>query len=123
MVPPIVTRVCRMTHATNDTVQTAQIFANLADEAWRQLGSRTLADLTLAEIAAHVGVEAGLAVALAGDLQQLILGKMAALDDQAVLESLPISKMLVWCQHVKKSLKPSCTVLKSMRHIGRKYRH
>ncbi|MEC8109171.1 MAG: hypothetical protein VX106_02015 [Pseudomonadota bacterium] len=76
-----------MTHATNDTVRTAQIFANLADEAWQQLGSRTLADLTLAEIAAHVDVEAGLAVALAGDLQQLILGKMAALDDQAVLES------------------------------------
>ena len=29
----------------------------------------------------------GLAVAVAGDPQQLVLGKMAALDDQAVLES------------------------------------
>ena len=41
----------------------------------------------MAEIAAHVDVEVGLAVAVAGDPQQLVLGKMAALDDQAVLES------------------------------------
>ena len=76
-----------MTHAANDAGQTAQIFAALADEAWQQLGSRPLAELTVAEIAAHVDVEVGLAVAVAGDPQQLILGKMAALDDQAVLES------------------------------------
>ena len=76
-----------MTYATNDAGQTAQIFATLADEAWQQLGSRPLADLTVAEIAAHVDVEAGLAVAVAGDPQQLVLRKMAALDDQAVLES------------------------------------
>ena len=76
-----------MKHAANDTEQTAQIFATLADEAWQQLRSRSLADLTVAEIAAHVDVEAGLAVAVAGDPQQLVLGKMAALDDQAVLES------------------------------------
>ena len=76
-----------MKHAANDTEQTAQIFATLADEAWQQLRSRSLADLTVAEIAAHVDVEVGLAVAVAGDPQQLVLGKMAALDDQAVLES------------------------------------
>ena len=76
-----------MTHAANDTGQTEQIFATLANIAWQQLGSRTLADLTVAEIAAHVDVESGLAVAVAGDPQQLVLGKMAALDDQAVLES------------------------------------
>lgn len=76
-----------MTHATNDAGQTAQMFATLADEAWQQLGSRPLADLTLAEIAAHAEIDAGLAVAVAGDPQQLVLGKMAALDDQAVLES------------------------------------
>ena len=76
-----------MTHSANDTAQTAQIFATLANEAWQQLGSRPLADLTVAEIAAHVDVKAGLAVAVAGDPQQLVLGKMAALDDQAVLES------------------------------------
>ena len=87
MVPPIVMRVCRMTHAANDTGQTAQIFATLANEAWQQLGSQPLADLAVAEIAAHVDVEAELAVAVAGDPQQLVLGKMAALDDQAVLES------------------------------------
>ena len=87
MVPPIVMRVCRVTHAANETGETAEIFATLANEAWRQLGSRPLADLTLADIAAHVDIEAGLAVAVAGDLQQLVLGKMATLDDQAVLES------------------------------------
>ena len=87
ILPLIAIRVCRMTHATNDAGQTAQMFATLADEAWQQLGSRPLADLTLAEIAAHAEIDAGLAVAVAGDPQQLVLGKMAALDDQAVLES------------------------------------
>ena len=76
-----------MTHATNDVGQTAQIFAKLADEAWQQLGSRPLTELIVAEIAAHTDVDAALAVAVAGDPQQLVLGKMAALDDQAVLES------------------------------------
>ena len=76
-----------MTQATNDVGQTAQIFATLADEAWRQLGSRPLTELMLAEIAAHADVDAALAVAVAGSPQQLVLGKMAALDDQAVLES------------------------------------
>ena len=76
-----------MTHAANDTGQTAQIFATLSNEAWQQLGSRPLADLAVTEIAAHVDLEAGLAVAVAGDPQQLVLGKMAVLDDQAVLES------------------------------------
>ena len=87
ILPLIAIRVCRMTHATNYAGQTAQMFATLADEAWQQLGSRPLADLTLAEIAAHAEIDAGLAVAVAGDPQQLVLGKMAALDDQAVLES------------------------------------
>ena len=76
-----------MTYAANDAEQTAQIFATLADEAWRQLGSRPFAELTLAEIAAHADVDAALSVAIAGDPQQLVLRKMAALDDQAVLES------------------------------------
>ena len=76
-----------MTQATNDVGQTAQIFATLADEAWRQLGSRSLTELVLAEIAAHADVDAALAVAVAGCPQQLVLGKMTVLDDQAVLES------------------------------------
>ena len=76
-----------MTQATNDVGQTAQIFATLADEAWRQLGSRPLTELMLAEIAARADVDAALAVAVAGSPQQLVLGKMTALDDQAVLES------------------------------------
>ena len=76
-----------VTHATNGAGQTAQIFAKLADEAWQQLGSRPLADLTVAEIAAYADVDVALAVAVAGDPQQLVLGKMGALDDQAVLES------------------------------------
>ena len=76
-----------MTHATNDVGQTARIFAKLADEAWQQLRSRPFIELNLAEIAAHTDVDAALAVAVAGDPQQLVLGKMAALDDQAVLES------------------------------------
>jgi hypothetical protein len=76
-----------MTYATNDVGQTAKIFATLADEAWQQLGSRPFAELLVAEIAARADVNAALALAVAGDPQQLVLGKMAALDDQAVLES------------------------------------
>ena len=76
-----------MTQATNDVGPTAQIYATLADEAWRQLGSRPLTELMLAEIAARADVDAALAVAVAGSPQQLVLGKMTALDDQAVLES------------------------------------
>jgi hypothetical protein len=87
ILPLLFIRVYGMTHATNDFGQTAQIFATLADEAWRQLGSQTLASLTVAEIAAHADVDTALAVAVAGSPQQLVLGKMAALDDQAVLES------------------------------------
>ena len=67
--------------------QTAQIFAKLADEAWQQLGARPLVALSLNEIAQNVGVDVALASAVAGDPQRLVLGKMAALDDQAVLES------------------------------------
>ena len=76
-----------MTHVTNDAGQTAQIFARLADEAWQQLGSRPLANLKVPEIAAHADVDAELAVAVAGDPQQLVLGKMVAIDDQATMES------------------------------------
>ena len=76
-----------MTHPTNDSEQTSKIFARLADDAWQQLGSRPFADLKLTEIAANAEVDAALALAVAGDPQDLVLGKMAALDDQAVLES------------------------------------
>ena len=76
-----------MEYATNNVEHTAQIFATLADAAWQQLGSRPLAELMLADIAARADVDAALAVAIAGDPQQLALGKMVALDDQAVLES------------------------------------
>ena len=76
-----------MTHATNDAGQTTQIFAMLADEAWRQLGSVPLVELRVKQIAANADVDPALAVAVAGNTKQLILGKMAALDNQAVLES------------------------------------
>ena len=74
-------------HTTNDAGQTLEIFAKLADEAWQQLGSRPLTELTVTNIAAHADVDVALAVAVAGDPQQLVLGKMAALDDQALMES------------------------------------
>ena len=76
-----------MTHATNDAGQTTQIFAMLADEAWRQLGSVPLVELRVKQIAANADVDPALAVAVVGNTKQLILGKMAALDNQAVLES------------------------------------
>jgi hypothetical protein len=76
-----------VTQSATGADQSTQIFAKLADEAWQQLGARPLAALSLNEIARNVGVDAVLASAVAGDPQQLVLGKMAALDDQAVLES------------------------------------
>ena len=65
ILPLIVVGVCRMTHAANNVGQTAQILAKLADEAWQQLGSRPLAELIVAEIAEHAGVDAAFAVAVA----------------------------------------------------------
>jgi hypothetical protein len=76
-----------MMQSAGGAEQTAQIFAKLADEAWQQLGARPLVALSLNEIAQNVGVDAAFASAVAGDPQRLVLGKMAALDDQAVLES------------------------------------
>ena len=76
-----------MMHATNDSEQTAKIFATLADDAWHQLEFRPFAELKLDEIAARAEVNVALAVAVAGDPQELVLGKIAALDDRAVLES------------------------------------
>ena len=62
--------------------------------------------LTVAGIAARAGVDAKLAVAVAGDPQQLVLGKMAALDDIAVLESFADIEDAGAIPSVKKSLKP-----------------
>ena len=87
MLPLSITRVGIMIQSATGAEQSAQIFAKLADEAWQQLGARPLVALSLNEIAQNVGVEAALASAVAGDPQRLVLGKMAALDDQAVLES------------------------------------
>ena len=76
-----------MTRANNDADQVKHVSDTLADEAWQQLGSRPLDDINLAEIAAHVDVSAALAMAVAGDAQQLVLRKLVSLDDKAVLES------------------------------------
>ena len=70
-----------------DVEQSKNISTKLADEAWQQLGGQPLAALTLTNIAQRVGVDITLARAVAGDPQQLVLRKIAALDDQAVLES------------------------------------
>ena len=70
-----------------DAEQSKKILTKLADEAWQQLGQQPLAALTLTNIAQRVGVDMSLARAVAGDPQQLVLRKIAALDDQAVLDS------------------------------------
>ena len=70
-----------------DVEQSKNISSKLADEAWQQLGGQPLAALTLTNIAQRVGIDITLARAVAGDPQQLVLRKIAALDDQAVLES------------------------------------
>ena len=76
-----------MMHAATDAELASQVFVKLSDEAWQQLASRPFAALSLTDIAGRVEVDDGLAKAVAGDLQQLVLGKIAALDSQAVTES------------------------------------
>ena len=70
-----------------DAEQSKKILTKLADEAWQQLGQQPLAALTLTNIDQRVGVDMSLARAVAGDPQQLVLRKIAAIDDQSVLES------------------------------------
>ena len=53
-------------------------FLPRCDEAWQQLGSRPLADLTLAEIAAHADVDAALAVRLQVTRNSLFWAKWRA---------------------------------------------
>ena len=73
--------------SATDAEHTSQIFTKLADEAWQQLSVQPLTVLSLTDIAKRVDVDIALARALAGGPQQLVLGKVAALDDQAMLES------------------------------------
>ena len=67
--------------------QSKEIFAKLSDEAWQQLGSRPLSELSLANVAKLAEVNVVLARAVAGDLHELVLGKIAELDDKAILET------------------------------------
>jgi hypothetical protein len=78
---------CFIMQDTAEAGQAQNIFNRLATAAWQQLGTQALADMSLAHIAMLADVEPRLAVAVAGDVQQLILGKMAELDDIAILES------------------------------------
>ena len=87
MLSLLFTRVGMMIQPEIDVEQSKNISTKLADEAWQQLGGQPLAALTLTSIAQRVGVDITLARAVAGDTQQLVLRKIAALDDQAVLES------------------------------------
>lgn len=76
-----------MIHTAKDAELAAHIFAKLSDEAWQQLASQPYVTLSLDDIALKAEVDAGLAKAVAGSPQQLVLEKIATLDRQAVLES------------------------------------
>ena len=61
--------------------------AALADAAWALLASHDIDAIDLDMVADMAGVDHGLAGALGGSVQRLVLAKMAALDHQSVLET------------------------------------
>ncbi len=70
-----------MTDSGNDQLKA------LADAAWRLLASHHIDKIDLTMVANHAGVSYGLAAALGGSVQRLILVKMEMLDQQSLLES------------------------------------
>ena len=61
--------------------------AALADAAWALLATHDIDTIGLDMVADMAGIEHGLAGALGGSVQRLVLAKMAALDRQSVMES------------------------------------
>ena len=61
--------------------------AALADAAWALLATHDIDKIGLDMVADMAGIEHGLAGALGGSVQRLVLAKMAALDQQSVMES------------------------------------
>ena len=61
--------------------------AALADAAWALLATHDIDEFGLNMVADMAGIEHGLAGALGGSVQRLVLAKMAALDRQSVMES------------------------------------
>ena len=61
--------------------------AALADAAWALLAAHHIDKIDLDMVADMAGIERGLAGALGGSVERLILFKMAALDRQSVMES------------------------------------
>ncbi|MDC0648905.1 hypothetical protein OAQ37_00135 [Alphaproteobacteria bacterium] len=61
--------------------------AALADAAWALLVTHDIDKISLDMVADVAGIENGLAGALGGSVQRLVLAKMAALDHQSVMES------------------------------------
>ena len=61
--------------------------AALADAAWALLATHDIDKIGLDMVADMAGIEHGLAGALEGSVQRLVLAKMAALDHQSVMES------------------------------------
>lgn len=74
------------TQSTSSPSSDAQLMM-LADAAWMHLESHSLDKISLTMVADQAGVPMGLAAALGGSVQRLVLCKMAALDRQAVLET------------------------------------
>ena len=59
----------------------------LADAAWALLAIHDVDKIGLDMVADTAGIDHGLAGVLGGSVQRLVLGKMAALDHQSVMES------------------------------------
>ncbi len=64
-----------------------ETFKKLFDTAWKQLENMPLKEISLVETADLAGIDHSLAFAVSGDIQKLILAKVAELDDAAIYES------------------------------------
>ena len=94
--------------------------AALADAAWALLATHDIDKIGLDMVADMADIEHGLAGALGGSVQRLVLAKMAALDQQSVMEVLTILKMLARHLSARKSSKACFTGLRPMPHIARR---
>ena len=72
----------------NPEMSTEEHLVGLADSAWKLLGTDTLKNLEIKEVADTAAVPLQLAEALGGSVQRLIFLKMSMLDQKSILETL-----------------------------------
>ena len=76
-----------MSHDTTTSDPNYDIIVALGDAAWTLLATDPIDEIDIDSVADMAGVDEGLAVALAGNVQYLVLAKMTQLDRQSLRET------------------------------------